>query len=126
MARELGRYALLRGWNPRNAGYGVADQYMMSGKPVNPALVHPCYGSTVSHQKGFKTRLPPYVQPGDQDEHFTKDIAATVYTKPGISLDLITMTRDGRPIRLNEGQPIKAWMQTRLKAPASGRLARSG
>src|SRR5258708_5544964 len=26
MARELRRYALLRSWNPRNAGHGVADQ----------------------------------------------------------------------------------------------------
>jgi hypothetical protein len=66
MARELSRYAVLRGWNPRNAGHGVADQYMMSGQPVNPALVYPCYGSILSHQKGFKTRMPPFVQLGDQ------------------------------------------------------------
>jgi hypothetical protein len=66
MARELGRYALLRSWNPRNAGHGVADQYVLSGHPFNPALIHPCYGSIVSHEKGFKTRLPPFVQLGDQ------------------------------------------------------------
>jgi hypothetical protein len=69
MARELGRYALLRGWNPRNAGHGIADQYMLSGKPVNPTLIYPSYGSVLSQQKGFKTRMPPYVQLGDQVDH---------------------------------------------------------
>lgn len=66
MARELGRYALLRGWNPKNAGHGVADQYVLSGREVNPALIYPTIGSIVSHQKGFKTRMPPFVQLGDQ------------------------------------------------------------
>ncbi len=66
LAKELNRYALLRGWNPRNAGHGVAEQYMMSGRAFNPALIYPCYGSVLSQQKGFKTRLPPFVQLGDQ------------------------------------------------------------
>jgi hypothetical protein len=66
MARELGRYGLLRGWNPRNAGHGVADQYVLSGQPFNPALIYPCYGSILSQQKGFKTRMPPFVQLGEQ------------------------------------------------------------
>lgn len=65
MARELHRYALLRGWNPHNAGHGVADQYVLSGRPVNPALIFPTYGSIISHVKGFKTRMPPFVQLGD-------------------------------------------------------------
>jgi len=66
MARELNRYALLRSWNPRNAGHGVADQYMMSGHAFNPSLIYPCYGSVVSEQKGVKTAMPPFVQLGDQ------------------------------------------------------------
>jgi hypothetical protein len=66
MARELNRYALLRSWNPKNGGHGVADQYCLSGHPVNPALTYPCYGSVLSHQKGFKTFMPPHVQLGDQ------------------------------------------------------------
>lgn len=45
-----------------------------------------------------------------QHEYFTEDIAATVYTKLGIPLDLITQTPDGRPIRLNEGRPIREWV----------------
>ncbi|HET6880664.1 MAG TPA: DUF1501 domain-containing protein, partial [Pirellulales bacterium] len=44
------------------------------------------------------------------DEYFTEDIAATIYTKLGIPLDLITATPDGRPIRLNEGRVMKEWM----------------
>jgi hypothetical protein len=66
MARELNRFAVLRSWNPKNAGHGIADQYVLSGKPVNPALIHPCFGSIISQQKGFKTRMPPFVQLGDQ------------------------------------------------------------
>ena len=45
-----------------------------------------------------------------QGEYFTEDVAATIYTKLGIPLDLITHTPDGRPIRLNEGRPIREWM----------------
>ena len=44
------------------------------------------------------------------DEYHTDDIGATVYSKLGIPLDLMTYTADGRPIRLNEGRPIREWM----------------
>lgn len=44
------------------------------------------------------------------DEYFTQDIAATIYSKLGIPLDTIHITADGRPMRLNEGRPIKEWM----------------
>jgi hypothetical protein len=71
MAKELGRFAILRGWNPRNAGHGVADQYMMSGHNINPAIVHPCYGSIVTLQKGFKTKMPPFMQLGAAVDHAT-------------------------------------------------------
>src|SRR5262249_47015052 len=45
-----------------------------------------------------------------QGEYFSEDIAATIYTKLGIPLDLITMTPDGRPIKLNDGKVIREWM----------------
>jgi uncharacterized protein (DUF1501 family) len=45
-----------------------------------------------------------------ESEYYSDDIAATVYTKLGIPLDLITSTADGRPIRLNEGRVIREWM----------------
>jgi uncharacterized protein (DUF1501 family) len=43
-------------------------------------------------------------------EYFPQDVAATIYTKLGIPLDLITSTPDERPIRLNDGKPIKGWV----------------
>jgi uncharacterized protein (DUF1501 family) len=70
LARELKRFALLRSWNPKNAGHGAADQYCLSGQPVSPSVIYPCYGSVVGYHKGFKTHLPPYVQLGDVDRTF--------------------------------------------------------
>jgi hypothetical protein len=69
LARELKRYALLRGWNPKNGSHGTADQYCLSGRPFTPSLTYPCYGAVVSHQKGFRTRLPPHVQLGGAIDH---------------------------------------------------------
>jgi hypothetical protein len=64
MAKELNRFGLLRGWNPQNGSHGTADQYVMSGRKFNAAMKYPTYGSVVSHQKGFKSALPPFVQLG--------------------------------------------------------------
>jgi len=64
MAREAKRYSVLRGWNPRNGSHGTADQWVMSGRRFNPAMAYPTYGSVVSHHKGFKSVLPPFVQLG--------------------------------------------------------------
>jgi len=65
LARELNRFAVLRGWNPNNGSHGLADIWMMSGRPFNPALAYPCFGSVVSQQRGFKSALPPFVQLGN-------------------------------------------------------------
>jgi hypothetical protein len=64
MAKEAKRYGLLRGWNPMNGSHGTADQYVMSGHKMNPAVHYPTYGSAVSALKGFKSALPPFVQLG--------------------------------------------------------------
>ena len=64
LAKELGRYAVLRGWNPKNGSHGTADQWVMSGRNFNPAVPYPCYGSVMSYVKGFKTAMPPFVQLG--------------------------------------------------------------
>lgn len=69
MAQELKRFSVLRSWNPANAGHGIADQEVLSGRPFNRAIIYPCYGSVVSHQRGFKSSLPPFVQLGDQVDH---------------------------------------------------------
>ncbi|MFM7926559.1 MAG: DUF1501 domain-containing protein, partial [Pirellula sp.] len=64
MAKEVNRFSLLRSWNPKNAGHGVADHWCMSGRNINPSLIYPCVGSVVSHQLGFKSALPPFIQLG--------------------------------------------------------------
>ncbi|MBL9090201.1 MAG: DUF1501 domain-containing protein [Planctomycetaceae bacterium] len=64
MAKEAKRFGLLRGWNPRNGAHGLADQYVLSGKKVNPAIHYPTFGSVVSSVKGFKSAMPPFVQLG--------------------------------------------------------------
>ena len=64
LAKKLGRYSVLRGWNPKNGSHGTADQYVMSGRKFNPAVPYPCYGSVVSYHKGFKSAMPPFVQLG--------------------------------------------------------------
>jgi len=64
MARELKRFALLRSWNPRNGSHGTADYEVMSGHRFNPNFVYPTFGSMVSYHKGFKSRLPPFIQLG--------------------------------------------------------------
>jgi len=65
MARELHRFALLRGWNPQNGSHGTADQIVMSGRKFNPAMTYPTFGSVASYVKGFKSALPPFVQLGN-------------------------------------------------------------
>lgn len=64
MARELGRYGLIRSWNPENGSHGHADQIMMSGRKINQTLHYPTFGSVVSWHQGFKSALPPFVQMG--------------------------------------------------------------
>ncbi|HLJ11721.1 MAG TPA: DUF1501 domain-containing protein [Planctomycetaceae bacterium] len=65
LAQEANRFSVLRSWNPKNGSHGFADQYCMSGRFPNQALTYPCTGSVVSHQQGFKSALPPFVQLGN-------------------------------------------------------------
>lgn len=44
------------------------------------------------------------------DEYKTEDIAATIFAKVGVPLEMIMTTPDGRPIHVNEGRPIREWM----------------
>ena len=64
MARELGRYGLIRSWNPENGSHGHADQMVMSGRKINQTLHYPTFGSVVGWHQGFKSALPPFVQMG--------------------------------------------------------------
>lgn len=45
-----------------------------------------------------------------RNEYHTDDIAATIYGKLGLPLDLMVTAPDGRPMRLIEGHPIREWM----------------
>ncbi len=65
LATELNRFAVLRGWNPKNGSHGVADAWCMSGRNFNPAMHYPCMGSVVSQQRGFLSALPPFIQLGN-------------------------------------------------------------
>lgn len=69
LAAGLDRFAVLRGWNPRNGAHGLADAWMMSGRKYNPAITYPCYGSVISRVKGFRTAMPPFVQLGNSMDH---------------------------------------------------------
>lgn len=69
MAAGLKRFAVLRGWNPKNGSHGMAEAWMMSGRQYSPAVTYPCYGSVISQAKGFRTALPPFVQLGDYMDH---------------------------------------------------------
>jgi hypothetical protein len=64
MAKELNRFALLRGWAPRNSAHGIADQWVMSGRKFNQSLAYPCFGSVISQQRGARTTMPPFAQLG--------------------------------------------------------------
>lgn len=69
LAKEIGRFGLLRGWNPQNGSHGTADQWVMSGRRFNQAIAYPCYGSVVSYFKGFRSSMPPFVQLGTSVDH---------------------------------------------------------
>ena len=69
MARELNRFAILRGWNPENGSHGTADAWVMSGRRFNPAVTYPTYGSVVAQLHGFKTAMPPFMQLGSAVDH---------------------------------------------------------
>ena len=75
-ARELKRYAVVRGLNPRNGSHGTADAIMMSGHKFNPAITYPCFGSVVSREKGARGVMPPFMQLGTQvDRRFGGGLA---------------------------------------------------
>jgi uncharacterized protein (DUF1501 family) len=75
--------------------WATAGFALMAGAGVPGGMV---LGAT-DDEGGFVTK----------DEYGSEDIAATVYTKLGIPVELIAKSQDGRPIRLIEGKPIAEW-----------------
>src|SRR5580698_9942889 len=98
MAAQLKRFAVLRGWNPKNGSHGMAEAWMMSGRQYNPAVTYPCYGSVISHAKGFRTALPPFVQLGDfMDHRFNGGTAGIL----GLEHNPFLVSADPNAARLN-------------------------
>src|SRR5262245_49877328 len=64
LARQFDKLSLIRGHDPRNGSHGVADHLMMSGRPFNPAMAFPCYGSVVARERGYHNGMFPFVQLG--------------------------------------------------------------
>ena len=65
LAAHQDKYAIVRSWNPKNGSHGVADAYMLTGHPFNPALSYPAYGAVVARELGDRKSMPPYVQLGN-------------------------------------------------------------
>jgi hypothetical protein len=76
LAAQQDQYSIIRSHNPRNGSHGVADAYMMSGHPFNPALTYPAYGAVVAREQGDRQSMPPYVQLGNSiDQRFGGGVA---------------------------------------------------
>ena len=76
LAAHQDKFSILRSLNPRNGSHGVADAYMMTGHPFNPALTFPSFGAVVSKEKGDRNSMPPYVQVGTSiDQRFGGGVA---------------------------------------------------
>jgi hypothetical protein len=79
LARQLDKYSIIRGCDPKNGSHGVADHLMMSGHKFNPALAYPCYGSVVSKERGYQNGMLPFVQLGRNiDRRFNGGIAGFI------------------------------------------------
>lgn len=76
LAQHQDKYSILRSLNPRNGSHGVADAYMLTGHPFNPALTFPAFGAVISKEKGGRESMPPYIQVGTAiDQRFGGGIA---------------------------------------------------
>src|SRR5947209_18289063 len=76
LARHQDKFSILRSLNPKNGSHGVADAYMLTGHPFNPAITYPAFGAVVAKEKGDRNRMPPYVQVGTAiDQRFGGGVA---------------------------------------------------
>src|SRR4051812_36599193 len=76
LAQHQDQYSILRSLNPRNGAHGVADAYMLTGHPFNPALTYPSFGAVIAKEKGDRQSMPPYVQVGTAiDQKFGGGVA---------------------------------------------------
>lgn len=79
LAQQFDKYSIIRGGDPQNGSHGVADYMLMTGHRLNPAVIHPCYGSVIAKQRGYRDGLFPFVQIGANiDRRFNAGIAGLI------------------------------------------------
>lgn len=61
VARRLDRVALVRSMTSPLGEHNLASHYLLTGYEPSPALMYPSFGAVVSHLRGGRGALPPYV-----------------------------------------------------------------
>ena len=69
MARQMDKVCQLRTVVHTGSQHAEASHFMLTGWPQIPdvnaqpvgSTVHPCFGSVVAEQKGWRNNLPPFV-----------------------------------------------------------------
>lgn len=68
IAKQFGKFSLIRSMTHNQGTHGLADQLVTSGYAPTPSGVgvrYPCQGSIVSWVTGYRNGIPPYVYVGD-------------------------------------------------------------
>jgi Protein of unknown function (DUF1501) len=60
-AKVTDRLAIIRSMTSPLGEHGLANQYLLTGYQPSPVIEYPSYGSVLSHLRGGKPVLPPYV-----------------------------------------------------------------
>ena len=135
LAQHQDKYSILRSLNPKNGSHGVADAYMMTGHPFNPALTYPSFGAVVSKEKGDRNKMPPYIQVGTAiDQRFGGGVAGFLgdqfnpfvlpgdASSPGFSVRDVSLTnglsRERFDRRMKVLNTVDTW-QSKFEASAS-------
>src|SRR5258708_31267444 len=92
---------------------------MMSGRAVNPTVVYPSYGSIVSHQRGFKTRLPPFLQIGGAVDHATAGGGTAGYLGPQHNPFELLSDANATPFKVRDITPPHGVDVARIARPRS-------
>ena len=61
MAQTADKIAIVRSLTSPEGSHERACHYMLTGNRILPTLEYPAYGSVVLREKGFRTKLPPYI-----------------------------------------------------------------
>ncbi len=136
LAAHQDKYSIIRSHNPKNGSHGVADAYMLSGHPFNPALTYPSFGAVVSRERGDRNAMPPYVQVGTSiDQRFGGGVAGFLgdqynpfvlpgdASNPGFTVRDVSLTGNvDRPRferRMRALQAVDTWQHSLEASPQS-------